>query len=374
MKKKQHVNFNINLARKKNNRKFYLKYVKILILIAILMGVGFYFNIIVKPKMIEQSLNGFPFNVDSGSVFFDFEKLDDGFFVIDNRSLNFYKKNGEFINKIFHNYEMPEFSFCLNDVLIYDRGKNNFRIINLNFNNLEIETNNKILLAKIAKNGNCALITESDVGLSELVVFNRKGEQIFNWVSKFNLIVDFDFVNNGLGCVVCLVGVTDDGMEKAIVCNFNFSEKLKLNEQTLMGSMPLSIKATRTGMGLLCDNKFCFLDKNCNLIKSLDFFDELRYYYLSELGYFIFHFENQLYVYDKYLNLLGRMELSEAIKKIEYVNGKILILSNENLIVCKVDLKILKNLKLNKLVDDFFCDGKFLYILFNNQVDKFKIF
>lgn len=377
MQQKFNTNLNLNISRirRKNKNNFIKNTIKLFLLfLIVLFGFFYIWYCIIRPKLIEKNLINFPLYANS-DVNVCLEKAGKGFCLLTKNDFSFYDKDGSKLKHVYCNLDHPVINCCSNFTLIYDQ---NGKFCSLNYfeNNLcnVFLDEGNILLAKVYSNGNFALVTGDESSFCQLNAFNKNGEKIFKWNSAENLIIDFEFNNNGSGCYVCVLGVDENGLEKAIIYCFNFNKNKEVAKKIINEVMPIALKITNSGFCLVCDNAFYLFDYNCSMLKNLQFSEKWNTFNFSYKSYFIFDFNSNLMIYDKYINLLGKINLNGVIKKIKLIGKYIFTLVDEKLYIFNLRLKLIKTIELGKLASDFFCDGRYGYFLFDNRVEKFKIF
>lgn len=369
------VGLDINYARKKRRQKLFKKWFRVVVFVFVVLSAMFYlWNFVVKPKIVETNLANFPVSVGSENVV-SFEKLSSGFCLLTRRNLNFYEKDGTKSKSVECKFENPRICCNKNLALVYDQGGKICEVHSFESSNLNrVVLNENILFAKVAENETFAVVTESDSFFCVLNVFDKTGQLVFRWNSAGGLIVDFEFLSGAKGCVVCTMGVGENGFEKAEIYGLNFDRNKENFRKVLTETVPFKVKRVGLGFGLVCSNRLCFFDLNGGLVKSLPFFEDFSSFDLTDRGFFAFSFANRLIVYDKFLNVLGRMELNENIKRVKFFGKRVFVLVDNRLYVCNLGLKILKTVEINKLANDFYCDESCGYFLFGSRVEKFKIF
>lgn len=374
MQNKNFKKFSVSEARRKNRFNSLKKGFKTLFLLLLVFGAVFFaWEKLVKIKLFEKNLNNFLISAgcDDGVVL---EKMSKGFCLFGGHNLSFYENDGT-RNKVFDfNLEKPAVHCCNNLALVYDKNGKFCSLFNSEKNLCSVICDDKILFAKVAENGNFIVVTQSDSFFSKFVVFDKNGRQLFKWNSAENLIVDFDFSKAGSGCHVCTLGVSEDGLEKAVVYGFEFDKNKEVSKKALSETVPVFLKTFGSGFGLVCFNKFFLFDGNCGVVKELQFNEDWNSFFVNDKNYFVFSFSNRVVAYDRFANVFGKVELNEVARKIKREGKHVFILVDGKLVVCNLSLKVLKTIELNKNADDFFCNGKYGYFLFGGKVEKIKIF
>ena len=153
-------------------------------------------------------------------------------------------------------------------------------------------------------------------------------------------------------------------LKRTTIYRFDFNQNQEVSKQEVADAVPVFLKAVGTRACLVCFNKLLLLDGSCAIVRYLNFKDDWTNFFVSDRGYSIFSFANsftnRLVAYDKFANVLGEFELNEVVRKIKLVGNRVFVLVDDKLIVCGLNLKILKTIELNKHADDFFLHGQIL--------------
>lgn len=374
MQKRSFNRFNISEARRKNRFNLIKKWFKVLFfLLLVFVSVIYGWNFFIKPKLAEKNFNNFLVSTGcDGDVVL--EKTVRGFCLLSRRNLSLYENDGTRTKVFDFNLERPAVHCCGSLVLVYDKNGRFCSLLNSEKSLCSVACDDNILLAKVAENGNFVVATQSDSFFTKFIVYDKSGKELFRWNSAENLIVDFDFIKSGEGCYVCALGVSEEGFERTFVYRFDFNKNKEVSRQVLDDATPVSLKVVGSGAGLVCFNKLFLLDENCGVVRDLPFNEDWSNFFVSDRGYFVLSFGNRIVVYDKFANVFSKLELNEIVRKVKLVGKHVFILVDGRLIVCGLNLKVLKTVELNKHADDFFCADKYAYFLFGTRVDRFKIF
>ena len=130
-------------------------------------------------------------------------------FLISTTNYECYNLNGENIFSYQHGYQSPIISVSEARTLLYDQSGKKYSVYTLNNEVLNGETQNEILAATITRNGNFAIATLSDSYSSQVTVFNKKGEQIFEWYCADYIINNVTLSQNGKTLALSAINAKD---------------------------------------------------------------------------------------------------------------------------------------------------------------------
>lgn len=376
MNKKEFKNFsklNISEARRQDKFNSFKKWLRVFVVLFVAFLVFIYgWKFVVKPNLIDRNVNGFLVSAGNDSDVI-LEKMEKGFCLLNRRNLSLYREDGTKFRVFDFNFEKPAVHCCKRLALVYDKNGKFCNLFNFEKNLCSVVCDDNIMFAKVAENGNFAVVTQSDDFFTKLIAFDKDGKQLFSFNLAENLIVDFDFFKSGGGCFVCSLGVLESGFEKAVVYGLDFNKNKEISKYVLEDCVPVSLRALGSGFGLVCFGGLFLFDGNCGLVKGLQFDDDWNSFCVGENGYFAFSFANRVVVYDRFANMLGKFEFHEMVQKIKIDGKRIFILFDGKLLVCNLNLKILKTVDLSKNAFDFFCRGKYGYFLFDGKVGKLRV-
>lgn len=368
----------LNSERKLKKRKQKKKYLKIFFIFSLLfVAVLFIWKISLNKVFLSEKNPNFPI-LFSGDEVLGFEKTKDGFFVLTNNRFDVYLKDGKKV-KSFSNDAFKFESFVFEDfVLLFEPGAKGYTIYKNNKMFFKDVLQNDVISGKIFKNGNFAFITKGEKYFCELLVFNKKNEQVFKWGCAEGIIVDFHLFDDCSGCVLTTLA-TKGGVLKTFVyrINFNKAEKEKF-KKTLDNVMPLEIKKIGSLTALICDSKVFFMDDKGSILKYFEYSKEIDRFIVTDSGCFIgvflmpnnFEFSSELVSYDKLGNKIAEHKINGKIKKIKSYGSKIVYLTDDEIVLTDVKLKNFKSIKNIWEIYDFIYEKPYFYFLSMNKLNR----
>lgn len=374
MKKK----LNIDIYRKTKHRQDFnkcVKYIGFIVLILIFLALIWIFFI--NQKIYSQDDSNFPITLSEDPVV-GFEKNKTGFVVLTNQNLDFYSLSGLKLRSVGNTAISPSIDSCGDHTLLYEQGGTSYSIESNSQTIAKNIIDSKIMLAKVAENGNVALVVQDSRYICGLVVYDKSSNQIFKWNSAENIITDFCFTNNGQGCVALTMGAKG-GYAKGTIYGLNFSRKDELFKTEIGNSMPIGVKVSGGSVCVNCDNKLVFMDDRGSIFKEIPHPDRLMKCVMAPNNYAVFVFcdelkeKTNLIVYDKLGSEVGNLKLDDKVKNIDSDGKNVVILTDDSIICCDMQLKILNNVENKQNVDKIICIDSFGYNIFSNRIHKFLL-
>ncbi len=155
--------------------------------------------------------DGFPLTVDGDAVT-DAGALGDALAVLSDNALTVYNKNAGELARRLHNYAEPALELSGSYALVAEIGGKRLTLETRRETVLEFTAPSAIVTAAVAKNGRFAIATGADKShTSKVTVYDRRGEELYSWVSAELQVVDLAF--NEAGTQVAVAGVTAKNAE-----------------------------------------------------------------------------------------------------------------------------------------------------------------
>ena len=370
----------VNLQRKIKKKKIIKKYIKVFFLFLSFFVIMFVvWKISFKNMFFSRTNSNFPI-LYSGDAVLELEKFSGGFSVLTNNKLNFYNKNGKLLSNFKNSNPKMQIRSCQGNILCYEQDAKKFSIHNDKKILFTDKLENNICFGKIFKNNNFGFVTKGENYLSELVVYNKKNEQIFRWVCAEGLIVDFDLFDDLSGCVLTAIR-SNDGFLKTLVYEIQFSniEKSEKMKKDFKNYCPLAVFKFGSVIILVCDTKIFFMDSKGKIFNSVAYSTDLESFCVTDDGHFVgcfsspgnSNFRNILISYDRFANFVAKLEVEDEVKKIQTKRNDILILTQNSIIKTKVNFKKIKKTNHDKNIEQFIYDDPYIYFVSMNKVGRF---
>ena len=371
-------NLNIDVYRKRRRRKNFYKYFKYAIVVVLtLTFFALIWNFFIIQKMCSHDTSNYPISLSGDSVI-DFQKNETGFVVLTNKQLDFYSLSGIKLRTVNNTATLPVINSCGDKTLLYEQGGTGYSLEKGNSTITKNVIESKIILGKVAKNGNVALVIEDEKYACSLVIYDSSSNQIFKWNSAENIITDFCFTDNGDGCVVATMGAKD-GVTKGTVYGLNFANNNELFKTIIGDCMPLAIKHDKGRINIICENKIVFVDGKGSILKEKQYVDKLVKYVLTQNNYIVMLFSEEsksmanLIVYDSLGEEVAQTQFKEKIRNIDSDGRNIVVLTDNSVVCCDMQLKILNTINNKQNVDRIICIDSFVYDISMGRVHKFAL-
>ena len=157
----------------------------------------------------------------SGGINYQTGISDNNFVLLGDTGYKIYTTDGKLIANRQHAYSSPILKTAAKRILVYDLNGTSFRVDSKNKEIYSITTENKILFARISNEGYTAVVTESDMYVCALSVYDDKGVNIYNFGSR-ERIIDLTFDNGSTGCC-CVVLTAKGGQINSYAKHFGFT-------------------------------------------------------------------------------------------------------------------------------------------------------
>lgn len=159
-----------------------------------------------------------------------------------------------------HGMENPIIKRSSARFIVFDQGKTQFYIHNLNRRVYSGNAENNILSANIARNGTYAVATTSSGYTSEVKVYDKNGDNIYSWYCSDYYINDVVLSPNGKILAVSAVSATN-GVLNSRIYILKFDSATPVLTLTYDGEYIISLKNnTSKDFYALFDNKAVFVD------------------------------------------------------------------------------------------------------------------
>ncbi len=165
--------------------------------------------------------NGYPVKLSAGSISAA-TKQGNHLFLVSTTNFECYNTNGKNIFSYQHGFEHPIIEVSESRTLLYDQSGKDYGIYNLNKKIYSNSTENEILCANISRNGTYAIATNSDSYTSQISVFNKNNEKIYEWYCADYIINDIVLSSNGKQLAVSAISAVNGSfVSKIFVLGYN---------------------------------------------------------------------------------------------------------------------------------------------------------
>lgn len=127
-----------------------------------------------------------------------------------------------------------------------------------------------ILYATVAKNGNFALVTESDRYFNEVVVYNRKGVEIYRWFAAKEYVSNVRFQAGSNGLIVNSLR-SDKGKLNTVIYTLRFNKTEEVSRTELEEFLSVSMFEKGGDFTIIGDNKTVVLNPKGEVKSTYDY-------------------------------------------------------------------------------------------------------
>lgn len=205
------------IDKKKQNKRRKTLIRVLIILVLILLGAAAFFtkdlwlqklrglgtpdNAILNDGVLAEG--NFPIEINGG-VNYEADYVDGMIAVLSDAYIYMYSEEGGLINRRQHVYTNAVMNTAADKILLYESGGSQFSIEDRNGIIYEKKLEQNIIFARISKEGFAAVVTSSDNYECEVIVFDRRGEIIYQrkCIQKVN---DISFTNESSGCIISYI-------------------------------------------------------------------------------------------------------------------------------------------------------------------------
>lgn len=137
-----------------------------------------------------------PIELDSTNTL-DVKPMGSYYFLISNSHLYAYSNSGKELINHPHGCENPILKVSRYGALVFDQDDSKISIITISGEEFFVDTKKTVKSAAISDTGNYAVVTESDSYASAVSVYNKKGENIYEWYSAKDTVNNVAISSNG---------------------------------------------------------------------------------------------------------------------------------------------------------------------------------
>lgn len=229
--------------------------------------------LILKAKVtVSGNDERFPLLINSESTICT-DILGESVIVLSTDNVAVYTPEGKLKFSQPHIFSKPGISVNGDKCVVFDRGGNGFVLITEKKVVYEGKTENTIISAEYGDNGVYALSTKVAGATSDVEVYNKSNNLIFQWKCAYENIVSISLSDNGKYVAVAALGAKNGNLFTNIQY-FGVDYKEPLNTQTITGAVPFDIDFTSYNtLTLLTDVGVYTINR-----KAEKYLESLKYY------------------------------------------------------------------------------------------------
>lgn len=204
---------------------------------------------------------GYPYSFASDSPdFIDSDRND--LILLSDIGMKRLNSTAKIKSNVRHSYSNPAVSSNNGVSILYDIGKDKYRIADGKDVSDEKTAAGNILVCDMGKNGSFAVASRGANASSSLSVYNSNFKEVFKWNSSSDHIIDTALSDNGKKVAVSVLGVTNGEVYSAVhIFNINSTEQIASFK--FSGSIVANIDFTSKGLLTAAgDNVFAIISKD----------------------------------------------------------------------------------------------------------------
>ena len=195
-------------------------------------------------------------------------------FVLSDSYLNLYETNGTQISARQHTYGNAMLRTAGDYALIYESGGTHFRLETPAKTVFEKTVNDPIIFGRISENGLIAVVTSAETCACKMLVFNIKGQQIYERSCVEDLI-DVAFHPDEGGCFAATLHM-NNGILQSVIHSYSFSQSEDIWSSKPLDMLAVSVYNTEEGnIFVLGDSQACTLSPEGAVLREYVYPDAL---------------------------------------------------------------------------------------------------
>ncbi len=258
----------VHALRRQKKRKRYVRRAVIFTLLVALLLVLYQRRDIWLPRLEEMSFNrqtirqndgtfsegNFPLSIYGGAAY-QTATIDNLLMILSDSYLYMYQTDGNLLARRQHAYGSAMLQAAGSYALVYESGGTHFRLEGSTRTYFEKNVSDPIVFGRVSEAGYTAVVTGSDTSACKLIVFNKKGKQIYarSCVEK---LTEVSFRPDSGGCYGVSIH-TDRGALKSVVHHYDFKEMGEKWTSQPLDMLCISVYNTKG------DNVFVLGDTGC---------------------------------------------------------------------------------------------------------------
>ena len=181
------------------------------------------------------------------------------YYVLTDTNLTAVSNSGKVIYDYSHGYLKPVLKTSETRALVFDQGGNSLNVFNLKEKVNSFTTENEILTAAIARDGEYAVVTTSDEYTSVVEVFDKSGDLLYRWNSAKDMVNNVAVSRSGEYIAVSTINAFGGQLISNIyILGFDSADykyKLEITDGTVM-----SLTDCGDGFAVISNRGFSYID------------------------------------------------------------------------------------------------------------------
>lgn len=371
-------------ASKKKKTAFFISLFAFILVVLLIVSYVFFapdfksVNGNIRSMFMSLSTDSYPVSVDSDGVR-QFKAYKNGFVLLNDSSVSQYSSSGNSSDLIQFDYSSPQIVCGGRNLLVYDRGEKNFRIVRGSRSDQEIELPSKIITCDISKSGYYAFSTVGDEPASVLSVYSDSGEKVFEFNSADNYISSLSLSKNNRRIAAAVIGASNAHLvSKISVFDFKYNQAyVSLDVDDVIVDIQYIARdkvmiVGKNGVYLLNDNELTALYSFTN--------DSLEYYGFYDNGLCIVtqsgadSDENNVIRFTKNGEIKTKTKINGKVKGFSATDHYAAVLLSDSVECVGYNGEITGKIGNIKYASGIVANGDCVYVLSVNSIDRFSAY
>ncbi len=277
----------VHAIQRARKRKRHLRRAVIFFFIAALVLVLYQQRDVWIPKLEDLSFGTQPVVQNDGSISdgkfplaiyggkeYQTAQIGDLMAILSDSYLYLYQTDGTLAGRRQHAYGSAMLKTAGSYALIYESGGTNFRLDTAARSVFEKTVSEPIIFGRVSDTGMTAVVTGSDTSACKLLIFNKKGKQIYAR-SCIEELAEVAFRKDSTGCYAVNLR-PEEGTLKSVVHNYDFTQKDALWTSEPLDTLCISVYNTNgDGLCILGDTSCIYLDAQGSILSAYSYPDTL---------------------------------------------------------------------------------------------------
>ena len=336
-------------------------------------------NYIRKNIIYSPSGAGFPKGLPGGN-FKEFIPGKKNIIYLTDTHFYVYNQSGKEMLALQHLYGSPYVAAKQDYYLLYDNYGMQFRAYSKTKKLFETELQNRIFSVAVSEKGTFGVITDSQKYLGEILIYDNKGKNIFNWFSADHQIRYMDFMDDGktfaVGTISGIDGIYVSDINIFNVGKSDVQSKTRINDGFLIS---LDCKVNGNTVALF-DNKAVVIDRKGKTVKTVEFEDKPVSVCNINDDNFAVVFETPyaksrylLNIYDSDGEKKGSVEFAEKPLQITGAKGKTAVLEKNQISIYANDGKLNRKIEIKGDTTQIICTGQNIYTKGLTEINQYSL-
>ncbi len=179
------------------------------------------------------------------------------YYVLTDTNISAFSNGGKKIYSEAHGFARPVLKTSETRALIFNQGGNDLTIWNLSGETNTLTSQEPIVTATVARNGNYAVVSESDKYAAVVSVYDKKDKLLYEWYSANDMVNNVLLSPNGKKMAVSTVNATG-GVLKSKISVFEYDSANAVFSAEYSGEVAYSLEGSKKGFFVLKESGYDF--------------------------------------------------------------------------------------------------------------------